>query len=306
MKKIIGMLSVICLVLFVGCKSDDSGGKRTTTFIGGTDAIEFDFLEGAPPNEVYDGGSYPFEVSLNVENKGEYDVAKEDVNITLSGFYPPEFDNPDTMKNPDDDLDARYIDSEGNEIPGTITYVTFSGFNFINSLSANNEYVIRANVCYKYGTTAQADLCVLDDLTSLEDEVCVVNEKKAVESSSAPIKVENLEETVAGTDKITFSFEIVHRENGAISRLGSNCDSEVENEDKVYVNVDTGLTGLSCSGIEGGGTNGTTTLYGGKGLIRCTQDTSGESGDFIKKVKIELEYDYKEHKERRVLVKHTT
>lgn len=300
------IFAVIGLFLLMGCKGEKKAAP-SVTFIGGTDSIEFDFLEGAPPAEVYDGGVFPFEVSLNVENKGEYDVAKDDLTITLLGFYPPEFNNPVVSKNADEDLNAAYIDSEGNTIPGAVAYVTFPDFNFLGSLSANNEYTIRADICYKYGTYAQADLCILDDLTALEGKVCAVNENKAVASSSAPIKIENLKENVAGSDKITFSFDITHRGTGAISKLGSSCDSKVANKNKVLISVDTELEGLSCSGLEGGeATTGYVTLYGGKRLIRCTQDVSALSGDFIKKVNIELTYDYKEHKERSILVKHTT
>ena len=298
------MFAVIGMFILTGCQGETTTTKTTAAFVGGTDSIEFDFLEGAPPAEVYDGGTFPFEVSLNVENAGEYDVAKEDITVSLLGFYPPEFNNPNTTKNPDDDLDGAYIDSEGNVIPGTVTYVTFDGFNFGGNLSANNEYTIRAEVCYKYGTEAQADLCILKDLTETEGKVCNPNEEKIVDSSSAPIKVENLEENIAGSEKITFSFEIQHRGTGAISRQGTDCNDEVIDENKVWVSVDTGLAGLECSGLDD---EGYTTLYGGKRLIRCTQSIDATTaGDFIKKVNIELKYDYKEHKERTVLVKHTT
>ncbi len=307
-KKTIVFLGLLLLV--VGCKQ---GTEETTTqrpFVGGTESIEFNFLEGSPPSEVYDGGNYPFEVTLNLENKGEYDVPKEKLKINLVGFYPPDFGNPNTTKNPDEDLKKSYIDSEGNIIPGTITYVNFPGFNFKSNLSANNRYTIRADLCYLYGTIAEADLCILDDLTETNDKVCVVNERKTVYSSSAPIQIENFQESVAGTDKITFSFEIVHRGSGAISKKDSGCSDEIPEKDKVWVEVESGLPGLECSGLsDGTKTSGYITLYGGKRLVRCTQDTSApevNGRDFEKKVHIKVIYDYKTHKEVSVLVKHTT
>ncbi len=309
MKKSIVFL-VVGLFVLVGCEK-----KVETTFskpfIGGTSAIEFDFIEGSPPAEVYDGGSYPFEVTLNVENKGEYDVPKDKVTVDLVGFYPPDFDNPPVTKSPDEDLEKSYIDSEGNIIPGTVTYVTFPGFKFLDSLAANNEYRIRANLCYVYGTIAQADLCVLDDLTKMKDEVCKVSEKKRVDASSAPVQIENFEESIAGTDKITFSFEVVHRGTGLISKMDSDCSDETIDKNKVWVEVDDGLGGgLTCSGLsDGTDTTGYTTLYSGKRMVRCTQDVSSsalQGKDFEKKVNIKATYDYKEHKEVNVLVKHTT
>ena len=92
-----------------------------------------------------------------------------------------------------------------------------------------------------------------------------------------------------------------------ISRSGSSCDDEAANKDKVWVEVDDGLPGLTCSPLEEGtATTGFVTLYGGKRIVRCTQDTTGLTGDFEKKANINLKYDYKEHVERILRVKHTT
>ena len=309
MKKIIYAIFIISLFVLVGCEGE-TATMSSKVFIGGTEAIKFEFIEGSPPAEVYDGGSYPFEVTLNVENKGEYDVPADKINIDLVGFYPPDFNNPVIAKSPDEELEKSYIDSEGNVVPGTVTYVTFPAFNFMDELSANNEYRIRANLCYVYGTIAQADLCVLDDLTKTKDEVCKVSESKSVDCSSAPVKIENFEESVAGTDKITFSFEIVQRGSGLVSKKDTSCSDETIDKNKVWVEVNSGLAGLSCAGLsDGTETTGHTTLYGGKRMIRCTQDIGGaevQGRDFEKKVNIKLEYDYKEHKEVIVMVKHTT
>ena len=137
--------------------------------------------------------------------------------------------------------------------------------------------------------------------------MCEVDESKPVASSSAPVQVENFEQEVAGNRKIKFSFDVVQRTSGLVSKLGSSCSSELGEEDKVWVEITTGLAGLKCSGIEEGtDTTGETTLYAGKRKIICTQDVEGVSGDFEKKVNIVLTYDYKEHKERTILVKHTT
>lgn len=306
-KKIIMLMAL--LILLAGCKEGETI-ITSKPFIGGTDSIEFEFIEGSPPPEVYDGGNFPFEVTVNLENQGEYDVPKDKIKVDLAGFYPPDFNNPGIVMQPEEDLDKSYIDSEGNTIPGTITYLTFPGFNFMSELPANNEYRIRANICYVYGTLAEADLCVLDDLTKTEDQVCVVNEKKTVFSSAAPVQIENFQESIAGTDKITFSFEIVHRGSGAISKKETDCSDETIDKDKVWVEIDSGLDGLKCSGLsDGTDITGHTTLYSGKRMIRCTQDISAsdlQEKDFEKKVSIRATYDYKEHEQITILVKHTT
>jgi hypothetical protein len=309
MKKLI--LSLILVVVFlVGCDSGNTG-PTMNTFIGGTDALSFDFMEETPPLEVYDNGQQPFEVTVNIENKGEYDVPKEDVKIKLTGFYLGDFNNPITQLNPEEDLARSYIDPDGEKQRGTITYVNFDGFNFMGSLAGNNRYTIRADVCYKYGTKAQADLCILEDLTPKSDEqpVCNVDGTKYVASSSAPVQVENFREEVSGTRKVKFTFDVVHRGNGLVSKLGSDCSTELMIKNKVWVEVDSGLPGLSCSGLtDGTDTTGYITLYGSvdQRKVTCNQDISEESGDFEKKINVLLRYDYKEHKERVILVKHIT
>ena len=78
-------------------------------------------------------------------------------------------------------------------------------------------------------------------------------------------------------------------------------------KNKVFVEVDSGLAGVSCTGLEGGSdTAGETTLYSGKRKIICMQDLTDVQGDFEKKVNVWVTYEYKEHKERTVLIKHGT
>lgn len=305
----IAILFVVLLLFIAGCNKQVET-RTTRPFVSGTNAVEFNFVEGSPPPEVYDGGNFPFEVALILENRGEYDIPAEKIYVDLAGFYPADFNSPVISKHPSDNLDKAYIDSEGNTIPGTVTYLTFNNFSFKGSLKANNEYKVRANICYVYGTYAQADLCVLDDVTKPNDKVCKVTEKKGLDVSSGPVQVENFEESVAGTDKVTFSFEITQRGSGLVSLKESRCSDGTIDKNKIWVEVDSGLPGLSCSGIsDGSATSGYTTLYGGRRMIRCTQDTSAgeiQGKDFTKKVNIKLVYDYKEHKERNILVKHTT
>ena len=57
---------IVVMFILSGCTGDQTTTAGGTAFIGGTDAIEFDFLEGAPPAEVYDKGEFPFEISCYV------------------------------------------------------------------------------------------------------------------------------------------------------------------------------------------------------------------------------------------------
>ncbi|MFH2027693.1 MAG: hypothetical protein ABIJ08_01010 [Nanoarchaeota archaeon] len=300
-KNVILALSVISLFMLAGCQGGGDGGVSRTGFIGGTTAVVADFLTGSPPSEVYQ--NTPFEIILNVENKGEVKVLKSDMKIKLVGFDRADFSTPDIEKSPTEDLEPAYIDAEGNLIPGTVTYVTFDKFSYNGLLPANNEYTVRAETCYKYGTKAQADVCVLQDLAKREGKVCDPVGTKAVSSSSAPVQIGNFQENIAGTDKVTFSFEIQHRGTGAISDDAACSVDDIAHKNKVQVTVG-GMSGISCTGIgAAAGVTGTTTLYDGKKLIRCTVDTSSATSDYTKKITVDLVYNYKENKQTTVLVK---
>lgn len=306
-KKILSMIIIISLLLLFGCATETGTISRTTPYMGGSNALDINFLAGEPPEEVLDQGQLPFVVTVSVENKGEWDIAAADATIELRGFRPTDFNNPTVTKNPDEDLKKTYIDTDGNVIPGTFTHVTFDGFSYTGTLQTNNVFPILADICYTYGTNAQLDLCYLNDLTEKND-VCEVIGSKSSYSSAAPVSVENIKENIGGTGKISFTFDIVHRGGGLLSARGTNCNSDDvhANKNKVWVEVDTKLTGLSCSGLlDGTDTTGYVTLYSGKRNMRCTQDVPGD-GDYVKKAYIALEYDYEETIETEVLVRHET
>jgi len=306
-KKILSTLFIISLLSLVGCAKETSN-KTTAPFIGGSTGLEINFIAGEPPEEALDAGQFPFITTVSVENKGEWDVSKADVVVTLRGFRPADFSNPVMSKSPDEDLAKSYIDIDGNIIPGTFTHVSFDGFNYAGTLQANNAFPILADVCYKYGTKSQLDICYLKDLT-VENEVCTIKGSKPIYSSSAPVSVENLQEEVAGSNKIAFSFDITHRGTGLLSKLGTSCNTadDLANKNKVWVEVNSDLTGLTCSGLTDGTTaaNGYATLYSGKRHVRCTQNVPGD-GDYIKKASVILTYDYKETVRTEVLIKHVS
>lgn len=318
------MCAILMLSFIVGCDTEGSSkGLSTRTFVGGTDAIIFDFEPDSPPPDVYDGGEFPFQVVLRVTNAGEHPVGKADISFSIDGIPAADFGTTEAklkgVSTDEDVLDATYIDSEGNQMPGTTTYVEIPKgemLNFATSLRGNNPWTIRANACYKYRTQGQADLCVLADLKKREGKVCIVDEVKNVQSSSSPVLISNFRESVAGTNRISFSFDISKVGDGKISTpnpLGDNkCSTDHSERDKVLVKVDTGISKpLKCSALNqatssDGKIEGMVTMFGGKRIITCTQEIDTAGGDYIKKVYIDVDFFYKDFIEKQILVKHTT
>jgi len=124
------LISVISLFLIAGCGRGDGGivGAPTTPFLGGSQGLEIGFLEGNPPEEVTDGGTFDFRAIVSIKNNGEFDLTKDDVEVSLTRFFPEDFgsNTPNLKgKNPENDPTSRKRDSEGNIIEPVETFVMF-------------------------------------------------------------------------------------------------------------------------------------------------------------------------------------
>lgn len=308
MKKIFIILAVVLLISLTGCGIEETP-ISSTPFLEGTTGFLINFLEDAPPKEVYDGGVFPFEVVVKLKNDGEWDVAAADTLVWISGIDPSEFglQDVDMVKHPDEDMVGTYKDAEGNLVEGTSTYISFSGFNYQLSNVGNFGLPIKADVCYKYGTRALSKICIKKDLTDTsERSLCFATEEKQVFSSRAPLQVTSLKESVRGKDSVGITFKIEHKGNGDIFQQGSNCDTEgILFENKVWVEVDTKIPGTKCTGLNGGtDTTGYITIYSGERTITCTIPADSQT-DYEKAIDITLIYDYGEDIKTQLLMKHT-
>jgi hypothetical protein len=149
-------------------------------------------------------------------------------------------------------------------------------------------------------------ICIRKDNLDTSEGVCIVNEDKAVYSSGAPLQISEFKEMPRAKDKIGFMFTISHMGNGQIYQRATRCDTSSRAfENKVWVEVETGIPGLECSGLgEGTATTGFVTVYGNEKRVTCTQ-TVNTNSDYEKITTIRLGYDYSENRETTVLVKHT-
>jgi hypothetical protein len=303
------MALVSVSVFLAGCSEDEPSFGKEKTFLGGTKGLEIEFMNGEPPEEVYDGGDFPFSITLKINNKGEYDVPEEDVLVSIQGFDAEEFGLTldDLEKNPDEDITGYGINPDtGEPIEPPEYYVTFSDLNYQGTLSGNHQFPAVANVCYRYLTKATTDLCIKENLLDTQDtSVCTVSGKRSYENSGAPVQITDVEEFTAGSSAVRFSFRVKHIDNNGniYSKTGDLCDKALANKNKVYVEVDTGMEGtLKCSGLSDGD-SGEIILTDGERMISCTQEVRNPSNR-IKIVNIELSYDYETMEETEFLVKH--
>jgi hypothetical protein len=202
MKKIIIVLAIFALIL-AGCQEEGQKVAISAPFIGGTAGISFDFSQLR--EEVYDGGTDPFDIVLQIENKGEADIQKDHMRITLSGINPTEFSKTEAQlaTTPTEDIIAMKKDAMGNIQAGPPIFVTFSDLNHAGQITGTQiDFPIRANMCYLYNTKTISKICVRKNiLASQAGGICEINEDKPVFNSGAPIQITRLTESARAKDK---------------------------------------------------------------------------------------------------------
>ncbi|MEM4337019.1 MAG: hypothetical protein QXG86_03375 [Candidatus Woesearchaeota archaeon] len=312
-KTLIIILGIIAIFVLSSCAQQETKTKAAT-FVGGTKGLVFEFVKEAPPDNVFDGGKFPFSVNIKIKNAGEWEIPSgAQITTEISGIDPTDYGlTPANLKkNPYQGLLPTRLDPNGNIIEGDILIVDFPGFNYRKTLFGDIKANIKADVCYSYGTKAVSAICVKKDLSSSDPSVCRVTEDKAISNSGAPVQITSLKEAQGGTDKVIITLLIKHVGSGQIFEKGSGCPNLLEKKDKVYLKIDTGMSGLTCTGLQTAagqpatGSEGYAILYGGERQITCTQPTGGQ-GDFEKLVSIIVEYDYNEFITKEITIKHVT
>jgi hypothetical protein len=307
-KLLILILSIAIILVLSGCNDDSSTGLKTSPFLGGTTGITVDFATGSPPSEVYDE-SYPFDISVILQNKGEYEVPAGDVNVKISGILASEFSTTEAelSKNPTDDLLATKKNSEGDVIQGSPVYVEFNGLEYASELKGNQVYPIRADVCFNYETNAIATVCILENNIDLTNsKVCSNQGIKKVFNSGAPVQIVNFKQEPSGQNKVRYHFAVRHAGTGEVYKSETTCDKTIKtDENKVWVDVSSNMGGtLKCSGLsDGTDTTGYVRLYGGEFIVMCSHEVTTTT-DYESTLNIDLKYDYEIEKSSTLLVKH--
>lgn len=312
-----------------------TGGAPRTPFIGGTLGLTINFEKDSPPPEVTDDQSFAFNAIIRLKNEGEFAVDRNTmIKVNLVGFDPNDFgavfdDLRDVL--PDDNLDSKKRDAEGNIVDGTTTFATFpkSGATFVpRQFSGNTEFTFRADVCYYYQTEANTKLCILKDMINIRDDsICrpsgTGTTGRIIYSSSGPVQVTNFRQSVIGKDRISFTFDVVLSNSVDIfwdrllaitpaTGFDAACPRDArtrrERESNVDVQIteipeDPIVTNIKCGGLDNS-FRGVVKLVNGRRTITCTADLVQDRLDLEKTMGIILRYNVLDNKETKVLIKH--
>ncbi|MBI2143334.1 hypothetical protein HYU20_03260 [Candidatus Woesearchaeota archaeon] len=190
----------------------------------------------------------------------------------------------------------------------------FEGLAYQRQLAGSAEFPVQADVCYSYQTKVVTDLCIRSDATKRVSGVCEISGQKPVFNSGAPVQVTAAKEGVGGKNKVLLTFNVKNVGAGGVFKAATTPDCErgaFAKENHVLVQVDTGLPGITCSGISvdsaAAGTTpgrivGDLRLSNGEGTFSCIQATPNQ--DAVKKVDLKLTYNYLTSKSTKIAVKH--
>ena len=302
MKKSYLFLSLVLAVLVLS-SCDGSNNNDTTRgnpYRGGTESLSISFEQGMPPRETF--SDIPFDVSLRARNVGEYAIPSGALIVNLQGFDPSAYGKTVQYmtQTSDRELLGTIYDVNRNLIQGDEEYFDFMSFEYQSDLTVTLSNVpIRATVWYPYGTYAESNLCIKRDSSrDRPGDVCNINEAKSLFVSSGPVQVASFEQATRGSSSTSFSFRVVHRGTGELYDPAVTFENHGDRDrNKVRVTlggVDNIDNLVECSAL-GGGTSGTVTLTDADGrLVTCTVDVSNVPSDYVQRMNIELEYNYKQ------------
>ncbi|MBD3209071.1 hypothetical protein GF367_01475 [Candidatus Woesearchaeota archaeon] len=329
MKAYIVALALVGLLVLSGCSDGgDETASNWDTFIGGTQGVSLRFETEAPPTEVNVGDQFNAVVIL--ENQGEYTVPAGEYKVRLKGFSPAEFSTTsDALEwtTAESDADGEVLQGSemnpdtGETIEPYPVYVTLPHDGMLvytGSIAGNTPFPFLAELCYRYETTANAKLCIKDDLTKASDtKVCTISGAQDITSSGAPVQITAFKEFSGGKDAVRFSFTIIAASTGGEVSIKdedtpASCGKSRNDQDKLFVTVETGIPGLQCNGFISGPEDsdddsfeeGYIKLSGGSRQVTCTQNVDEDlKGDYVKIVTITAAYDYEQSVSSNVLVK---
>jgi hypothetical protein len=181
------IISVIVLSLAIsGCGNE---GNEFYDPYYGTGGLYVEFIDGAPPDFVYEMQEFP--VGIFIKNEGAYDINDGVIAISVE----------------DDYVSRSFGDSESILLKGRSQYshegeeqtkMFYFDAKKLDSLSQMHNSEIIVSLCYQYNTKLQTNVCIDPDVFNLKEgeKPCTV-EPMSFSGQGAPVAVTYIEENIA-------------------------------------------------------------------------------------------------------------
>jgi hypothetical protein len=239
------VLPALLLSLLLVASACDPGTGTGRVFEGGTQGLLLSFVEGTPPDPIYDNNAIDFDMMLRIENAGEYDIDR--IHFTISGInrrdFPGNYLNTQGMKGWAQtgsemwDLGlyglAGKTRLERETIPGDTTYVHIAEkIKYDRTLLGGGElqYTVLVDACYPYATLATSTICLQRNYHDGNDNICTPKSGGQVSVSGAPLQITSYTQTAVGTKSLRVQYTFQNRANVEIwapkDGKAQDCDPE--------------------------------------------------------------------------------
>ncbi len=288
------MLVLIIVLFLAGCGALQMAPPEEKETIDvpeinyGTEGIVMEFMQGAPPPEVYEE-TYS-QATLILHNKGSSDVQGGYYKLSTERQYATVLDS-----------DAGSFSVQGKSVfypQGTEERI---GFRIINGkldpLTERYSTTLQFTACYPYKTTATLTTCVDTDLTGdVPQKTCAPTAQSLAGGQGAPLAVTNIEPRMlphANPDTITpeFVLHIENRGRGQVVSTGQLLDAcsgrPLQNLNQVRVRARLSDDYLQC-------TPETLRLRQGENKVACRLPTGIHQsyGTYLAPLTITMDYGY--------------
>jgi len=318
-------IGLFILLIIIGCKgSKDTNPVTKEESYTGTDALVFNFLKNAPPNQVYastDTERSQFNIGVDLENKGASNIEDGFLTLILENDYMAIDDWPNTEKVSYSGGNQAAFSIEGRSLTNPaggkdITTIKVNARKFPEQMSETHKSSILLATCYKYQTNVYENVCIDTDVYDLKnlDKACKVKDL-SLNSQGAPVSVTKVEVEMLPHESDTkikpfFTIYVENKGKGEVIRpdltvIENACSSEslkIQENDLNVVNIKAYLSGkefeLDCNPQY-------IKLRDKKGYVRCNLKEGKEKkyGTYESPLIIDLYYGYMETIAKEVEIK---
>ena len=331
MKKITILSIILLSLVLAACSSSGNEGPTFRPYVGGTEGVRMEFIEGLPPSQegsILDAGRSEFGVGVKLTNAGEADIAPGDLTLELRGVLPAQYGktNADFMLDLDEELPGATKAFDGTVIEGLFTTMTFEGLSYQPDARGDVANVnLQIAACYEYKTESTTPVCISGDTTAAttdpdDREICAISGIKNTQNSGGPVQITDFKQLPQGKNKVSIVFTITHVGQGDVYRMDTvgtdaACDDSLGNPDRNVVKVAVSLsdesaaagTQVDCTGGFigiGKETIGDITLFeGNPRTITCTIQTDPSTNIYEDLLNIDLSYSYGQEMEKGIVIK---
>jgi hypothetical protein len=200
-KKILFGLVLLLIISGCGDKTENVDIPTITTkeLFTGSDGLIVEFVKGNPPAEVYENSFTP--ITLNIKNKGAYDIQNGIISIALEKDYITAQQNSFNSVNTNTRYEGQEhlsLNIKGKNIEtaeGEEDQLNFlANIGELEDMSIEHESGIIISSCYKYQTELSDNICIDTDLfgTKTVEKPCET-QSKSYTNQGAPIAIQEVE-----------------------------------------------------------------------------------------------------------------